>query len=91
MAETSEILVHPEAWAEASDASRDAYERRAKDLGIHLSADRETGSEGKEVVVLVCRGDFVSDAFELAARCPRGRAAWEHIVRRELGLDDPCL
>jgi hypothetical protein len=88
---TSEILVHPAAWADCRDALRDAYERRAKDLGIRLVADEEPGSEGSDVVVLVNDGSFLPETFVLRAPCPAGRRGWEHVVRRELRLDDPCF
>lgn len=91
MPEISEILVHPEAWLEASDASRDAYERRAKDIGVYLSAATQSGAGGKDVVVIVRDGAFVLESFTLATRCPLGRQAWEHVVRRALGLADPCF
>lgn len=87
----TEILVQPEAWAEASDASRDAYRRKAKDLGIRLATDEEPGAEGKDVVVLVREGAYVPETFVLKGRCSAGRAAWEHVVRRELGFGDPCF
>lgn len=88
---TTEILLQPEAWAQASDANRDAYERKAKDLGIRLAHDEDPGAHSMDVVVLVREGGYVPQTFKLTARCPLGRAAWEHVVRRELGLPDPCL
>lgn len=87
----TEILVQPGEWAEASDASRDAYRRKAKDLGIRLATDEAPGAEGKDVVVLVREGAYVAETFVPKGRCPLRRPGWEHVVRRELGFGDPCF
>ncbi len=90
MGDVSAVFVAPEAWEDASDLDRDEYRRRADELGVELSVE-DPGEEGDGPVHLVVEGDIVAEDFTSTVPCPRGRRPWEHVVRRALDLDDPCL
>ena len=83
-------MVSGEYWLAADEADQRQYEQTSGELGIVLVKE---GGNAEDVLEVVRDADqFRSTevvSYDGGIRC--SRAAWEHALRRMLGLPDPCF
>ena len=92
MAESLHITVNVLVWEQATEATQTAYLARAKELGIELQAGATGWASSEDLLVVrdLPAGAHIDIAF-FAGEPECERPLWEHALRRQLDLPDPCF